>query len=604
MQPLEVLAIAAAVMTGMLCALFFLVWRSARVRWAPYWALAFFLICLSYAFDSKMLPVNGKPNAYATAIWHTALLCIVLGLDHLVPLSGRAIRGIKMLVAINWALTITLVALGLVSRTYAFGAIAVSSFAVAGQAILMVRASPDPSIWLVLAATLVSPLGFVATLLQLVPIDWLRYSGSVSTTLLGMSILTSGLLRLHGRSEQAEQGLRALNDSLEQRVTDRTAELRDALARVDQINTELRELNASRTRLLAAACHDLRQPSHALGMLAEIAAEKADPTLRPEVEGIRRSSAALSDMLDRLLDMTQLETDRYTPSTEVFAIGELLDELRVQFTPVAHMKGLTFTVDASTAHVQTDRHLLRRVLINLVSNAIKYTPTGSVRVLAEPEDGHLVLRVVDTGPGIPAAQQESIYADYVRLDNSARTEGLGIGLAIVRRAADLLGIDLSLRSLEGQGSTFSIRIAIAQAPAPAMAAAITAPGQGKLIALLENDEDILVATRQLLLAFGFTVAAGTSVGAMKQAVASHGRSAPDALISDLHVGPQINGLSVIGDLSRDPAWARTAFLLVTGDLDPAVTTRANGMGVTVAYKPVHPRRLLAMLERLLQAEAA
>jgi signal transduction histidine kinase len=604
MQPLEVLAIAAAVMTGMLCALFFLVWRAAKVRWAPYWALAFFLICLSYAFDSKMLPVNGKPNIYATVIWHSALLFIVLGLSQLVPLPGRAMRGIKMLVAVNWALTITLVGLGLVSRTYAFGAIAVSSFAVAGQAILMVRASPDPSIWLVLAATLVSPLGFVATLLQLVPLDWLRYSGSVSTTLLGMSILTSGLLRLHGRSEQAEQGLRALNESLEQRVVDRTTELRDALARVDQVNTELRELNASRTRLLAAACHDLRQPSHALGMLAEIAAENADLAVRPQIDGIRRSSSALSDMLDRLLDMTQLESDRYAPSASAFPIDELLAELRVQFGPVAQKKGLTFTVDASAAHVRTDRHLLRRVLINLVSNAIKYTSTGSVRVLAEPEDERLVLRIVDTGPGIPAAEQESIYTDYVRLDNSTRTEGLGIGLAIVRRAADLLGIDLSLRSIEGQGSTFSLALALAPTPAPSQQAVVPTQGQGKLVALLENDEEILLATSQLLRSFGFLVAVGTTVETLQQAIAAQGRTAPDALISDLHIGPQLNGLSVIEALSRDPAWARVAFLLVTGDLDPAVTARAASMSVTVAYKPVPPRRLLALLEQGLQAEVA
>lgn len=393
------------------------------------------------------------------------------------------------------------------------------------------------------------------------------------------------------------------------RLTELSASLEMANAKLQRVNVELTDLNASRTRLLAAACHDLRQPAHALGLLAELAAEQVQSAAaRVPIEGIKYCSTALSDMLDMLLDMTQLESERYVPSFTTFSLADLLQELRAQFEPMARKKGLSFEIDSVDLRVRSDRHLLRRMLMNLVSNAIKYTMTGSVRVEACPSGEQAVISVVDTGPGIPDDKRDSVFAEYVRLDAEGQPEGLGIGLPIVKRAAELLDHGLQLESGIAGGTRVSLKVPLvatpSRAPAPALAVPSPVRGHGKVIAVLEDDESIRTATAQLLTAHDFVVAQGAELADVKRALQAVGRTSPDLLISDFHLPHQANGLQIMQFLREHDGWAHVAFILLTGDLDAKVAGTAATLGISLAYKPVKPRRLLELVDQLLLSRHA
>ncbi|RTL34172.1 MAG: HAMP domain-containing histidine kinase [Burkholderiales bacterium] len=235
-------------------------------------------------------------------------------------------------------------------------------------------------------------------------------------------------------------------------------------AELEARNGELEQRSASRIRLLAAACHDLRQPAHALGMLAELGSDATeDPTRYLHcLQSVRRSAASLGDMLDELMDLGRLDGGHYTPHLSDISLGELLQEAMLHFGPLAKRKGLTLEAPPVDILIVSDRHLLRRMLFNVVSNAIKYTDTGSVRVDVERVDGEVRLRVQDTGPGIPQDKLDDVFRDYVRLNPLKAAEGLGIGLSIVRRSAELLAHPLTLTSSPDEGTTITLTLPISQ----------------------------------------------------------------------------------------------------------------------------------------------
>ena len=599
----EILAISGACAVGMLSALYFLVWRAMRFKWAAYCCAYFLLNFVFVLFDAYLQPIQGRPNPIATLIAQLANLLMVLGMNEFTGLPRRLARWFSGVAWVTAVGTTSLVALQLVPRIFAFSALAVMSTVLALQAWFALRQAADAGMRLVFLSLCVYPTALVGTLLGLVPLQMLRYVGTIPMTLIGMAILTTGLMRAQRRSDAAERELRSLNATLERRVEQRTADLQDAVKRLDHTNGELTALNASRTRLMAAACHDLRQPTHALGLLAEVACEVVPATARQPIEGIRQCSQALCNMLDMLLDMTQLEADRYRLARRTFALDELLQELRVQFQPLARHKGLSLEIATCGWAVHSDRHLLQRIVMNLVSNGIKYTVSGGVRVDVDQVGQELEIRVVDSGPGIPPDKIDAVFTDYVRLDESARTDGLGIGLPIVKRAAALLGHELVLDSVVGQGTTVRLRVPLAEAVAEVADTAPQVEGRGRVIGVVENDENILTAVTQLLTGHGFVVAPGKDWAGLQQALQRVGHEAPDLLISDMHLDAGQDGLQLIGDLVSRAAWARTAFVLVTGDLDDRIAASASALGAVTAYKPVQPRRLLRLLDQLLGSRA-
>ncbi len=398
---------------------------------------------------------------------------------------------------------------------------------------------------------------------------------------------------------------------LRNQLAQRNKELVAAKQRMDQLaeqlagrNAELQALNASRTRLLAAACHDLRQPAHALGLLAEMAGCESDEAAREhKLEGIRRCSATLTDMLSMLMDMTQLEGRRYQPAVVDVPLGELMQELELQFAGLANRKGLMLLIPWTRMQVRSDRHLLRRILFNLVSNAVKYTQRGTVRVLVQANGGQVQLTVQDTGHGIPAERLGDVFVDYVRLDTDHRPEGLGIGLPIVKRAADLLGHGVHLRSRVGEGTAVTLGLpqAAAAASAPQLPPRV-APllGQGRVVAVLEDDHESREALVSLLQHWGFQVLAAASRDDLLVQVDGLADGKPDLLIADLHVARGC-GLQAAQALRERPGLHAMPALLITGDLDLKLVERAATLQICVTHKPVVPHRLRAKIAAVLQA---
>jgi signal transduction histidine kinase/ActR/RegA family two-component response regulator len=393
-------------------------------------------------------------------------------------------------------------------------------------------------------------------------------------------------------------GLTALAELLRRQMRQR-GQLSVLSASLQASNAELQAINASRTRVLAAACHDLRQPAHALGLLAEMAAPHPDPQAQAQVHAMKRCSSVLSDMLDMLLDMTQLESQSYRPLPRPFALHELLQGLQAQFAPLALAKGLALEVQETGAVVLSDQHLVRRMLMNLVSNAIKYTQEGRVEVKLRTFADELAVCVQDTGVGIPPDKVELVFEEFVRLETGSAIEGLGIGLPIVKRAAELLGHQLTLTSQLRHGTCVTLTLPLANGPAPVGADTPTAHGQGKRIGVVDDDANIREATAQLFRASGYSVLAANSAQVLANAARQAWRAAPDLVVSDLHLGMEQDGLHGIQALRQVCGWTDVAMVLVTGDLSHGVAAQAASLGVTVAYKPVPPRRLLQLVQQTL-----
>lgn len=370
----------------------------------------------------------------------------------------------------------------------------------------------------------------------------------------------------------------------------RLAELRDELA---TRNAQLEERSSSRIRMLAAACHDLRQPAHALGMLAELGVDaiREPDTSRTWLRSIKRCSATLSEMLGELMDLSRLDGGHYAPVIDTVSLDELLHDVRLQYSELAQRKGLAFDAPPCGLQVRSDRQLLRRMVFNGVANAVKYTRTGSVTVSAHVEGGQVRLVVADTGPGIPADKLDDVFQDHVRLDPRQAVDGLGIGLSIVRRAAQLLGHAVSLDSVVGTGTRFTLALGapVDTSFADGDAADDGPVGNGRLVALIENDPSIRDAMSAVLRRWGFAVAAGGSADAVLDAAQG---GTVDLVITDLHLD-QGDGLDAVAAVRSRTGRATLPALLVTGDLDAAIAARAAAQHVQLTHKPLPPMRLLA-----------
>jgi signal transduction histidine kinase/CheY-like chemotaxis protein len=364
-------------------------------------------------------------------------------------------------------------------------------------------------------------------------------------------------------------------------------------------NVELQELAAGRGRLLATVSHDLRQPAHAIGLLTERA------LLEPVSEGFKATlldlhdlSQSLSDSLATLMDLTRLDAGLVQAKSVPMALSPLLERLRVEYAPGARMKGLLLDIRPSDAWVRSDPVLLHAILGNLLANALKYTRQGQVQLVVTAQGQAVQLAVSDTGIGIQGDQLDLIFREFVRLDGSLPgSEGLGLGLSIVRRYAALLGHPIEVQSQHGLGSCFTVVLAACApdvrtgAPA-ALAAAVDERLKGVKVLVVDNVELLLKSMERTLLAWGCEVRAALSLA---QALERLEPDWPDLIISDFHLGDrEPDGLMLIDafrrrrtDLVRVPA------ILMTGDVAPELEASAHQTQVQVLHKPVRP----AVLQR-------
>lgn len=390
--------------------------------------------------------------------------------------------------------------------------------------------------------------------------------------------------------------LQAGHERLEQGIAEATAELR-------QQKLAAEAAVGAKSKFLAAASHDLRQPLHALTLLASALKDKAPPSgeMRRLAEHIDASAAAMGSMLNGLLDLSRLEAGVVEVRPVCFPIQRIFDVISRHFTPAAAEKGLLLHVHTSQLAVNTDPLLLERILMNLVSNAIRYTAAGRVVVGLRRSGEQIRIQVLDTGVGIPAAFQERIFDEYFQLDNPERhrAKGLGLGLTIVAREAELLGCKVEVRSTPGRGSCFCLTLPVCTVSVDDSAEASNSVDtmDRPLIAMIDDDEIILGAMATLLEEWGMEVAPATGVEELLTDLRVLGRN-PDAILSDYRLPGPRDGIAVIAYL-REVLGAHIPAAVITGDTGPESIELINASGLTLLHKPLKPARLRAYLNHAL-----
>ena len=392
-----------------------------------------------------------------------------------------------------------------------------------------------------------------------------------------------------------EQARARAAEVLESRVRERTEELTRLNAALVRAKADADEANQSKTRFLAAAGHDILQPLNAARLYASALAERARHGEDAQLaENVDASLDAVEEIITALLDISRLDAGAMKPQWTNFRVDELFRQLQREFAPMARERGVTLTILPCALSVRSDRRLLRSLLQNLVSNAIKYAPRGRVLVGVRRRGTRLVLVVCDTGLGIPASKQKAVFREFQRLDQGAKVaRGLGLGLSIVERAARLLDHPLTLDSEPGRGSTFTLsvpRAPHAVVPAAEPVRSLDAPLAGLAVLAIDNEPAILDGMRVLLGRWGCRV---TPAGTLPEALDAVRKSPPAVILADYHLD-EGDGLAAVAAL-RAALGAAVPAVLLTADRSPAVREAADALGIHVLNKPLKPAALRALL---------
>jgi signal transduction histidine kinase/CheY-like chemotaxis protein len=375
----------------------------------------------------------------------------------------------------------------------------------------------------------------------------------------------------------------------------------DLAAELKQQKEAAEAASLAKTRFLAAASHDLRQPVHALslfvGALRALKLEEAPGRL---VDQIEDSVSAMDGLFSSLLDISRLDAGVIAPDWKIFALQPMLDRLEREFATEAAGKGLALRVRSCAAATRSDPVLLERILRNLVSNAVRYTDRGGVLIGVRRRGERQLVEIWDTGRGIPHAHAQRVFEEFYQLENPERdrSKGLGLGLAIVRRLADLLGHPVALRSVPGRGSVFSVALPCLPQIAPAAPAAEARAGPCGFILVIDDEVPIQEGMRSLLQGWGHTVLCGGSAREILDRAASSA-AVPDLIICDYRLRGEETGAAAI-EFLRAQYGARIPALLITGDTAPDRLEEASRSGLLLLHKPVSNSRLRAAVGNMLQ----
>jgi signal transduction histidine kinase/CheY-like chemotaxis protein len=405
---------------------------------------------------------------------------------------------------------------------------------------------------------------------------------------------------------ESEQALEAANETLERRVRLRTEELVLLNEELARAKAEADEANISKTRFLAAASHDILQPLNAARLYATSLNERmtAAPYSDQDLHLARNVDASLEaveEILTALLEISRLDAGSMRPEITSFRIDDILNQLRMEFEPVAREQGLKLVFVSCSLAVVSDRRLLRRLLQNLVSNAIKYTPKGCVLVGVRRNHTHLRLEVWDTGIGIPESKRRVVFREFERLAPAVKTaRGIGLGLSIVDRLSRVLDHHVSLRSWPDHGSVFAVEIPrAANAPARRIESStdpVSAPHRplaGLIIAALDNEPRILEGMAALLEGWGCILIGGHDLAQIDAAV-TESRLKPDVIIADYHLD-ESDGLTAIRALREK--YGPLPAVLLTADRSMAVREQSTANDIRVLHKPLKPAALRALLSQ-------
>lgn len=415
-------------------------------------------------------------------------------------------------------------------------------------------------------------------------------------------VLVAGWMLLE-RYHRAYANFELLNRDLERRVAAANVELHRRLEQVEAARAAAEQASIAKSRFFAAASHDLRQPLHALGLFATGLREVVgNPQGRDLAQRIGDSIAALDRLFDELLDLSRLDAGTVEVRPLNVALQPLLWHLAAAYEGEAGERGLRLQVRPTSLAVHTDALLLERLLSNLLSNALRYTHHGGVLIGARRRGRHVLLQVWDTGIGIPPEQVELVFDEFYQVGNPGRDrrQGLGLGLAIVRRLTALLGIRLDLRSRVGRGTCFALTLPAATGPASTPAAEETATQDhafaGKAALVIDDDVDIRDATASLLERWGFEAHAASGYPAACDWLQAGFR--PDVLLADLRLGEAFDGIDTVEALRRSLGTSIPA-LLISGDTGARELARVKDSGLLLLTKPVTPARLRSVLLSLL-----
>ncbi len=454
-------------------------------------------------------------------------------------------------------------------------------------------------IWLLLAALLLAALtGLLLTGRMLAPIQALGAGASrIGDGDFGHRIKIESKDELQVLGEQFNSMATRLEESyatLEGKVVERTQQLEQA--------------NLAKSRFIAAASHDLRQPLHAMGLfVTELRGHVPAGDAARVVARIDSAVQDMSEMFTALLDTSKLDAGVVETNVTAFPIGQLLQRIEGVFGGPAREKGLSLKVVPSTAWVRSDAVLLERVLLNLVSNAVRYTRQGGIVVGCRRRGQELCFEVRDTGPGIPEDQHKAIFTEFQQLPGRGRERhaGLGLGLSIVDRLCAILGHRIELRSKVGTGSRFGIVMPVADTSAkaalPSELPVASDGANGQLVIAIDDELLALEGIAGVLRSWGFDVVAARDADEALAAI-DHPDRCPALVVSDYQLLDGKTGIEAI-QLLRRQLGSQIPALLVSGDTSPDRLQLAREDGFTLLHKPVSPMRLRATINRLLKDHA-
>lgn len=376
-------------------------------------------------------------------------------------------------------------------------------------------------------------------------------------------------------------------------------ELKRHNAIAEQARQRAEEASRSKSRFFAAANHDLRQPLHSLGLFATALRNgSTEEHSRKLIDQILQCTESLEQLFDNLLDISRLDAGQVEVKPENLPANAILNRVRSTFATPAHEKGLKLTVRPCKATIATDPTLLFRVLSNFVSNAIRYTDRGGILVSCRRRQQKLLIEVWDTGMGVPPEQHERIFEEFYQLHNPERdrNRGLGLGLATVKRIAQLLNHPLRLRSMPGKGSCFTIEVPLADAARP-MSIAATVEQKvpnllgGKLILVVDDEASVRLGMQSLLESWGCKCVTAIDAAEALQEIAGN---APDFIIADLRLRGELTGIDAIRTLRARLGEAIPA-VLISGDTAAEQLRKVSAAGLTMMHKPLKAVRLRALL---------
>ncbi|WP_215399109.1 PAS domain-containing hybrid sensor histidine kinase/response regulator [Rheinheimera oceanensis] len=414
---------------------------------------------------------------------------------------------------------------------------------------------------------------------------------------------------------KAVQGLAEAKQHLEDRVQERTQTIseinhellgevrrrRETELQLLQAKAEAEAANASKTRFLALASHDILQPLNAARLFTAALAGSKDTSQQQHIIGqLDNSLKASEELISTLLEIAKLDDGKLSPDVQTVSLKELLSQLSDEFTLLARQKGLGLAVKAADYQVQTDPMYLRRILQNMLSNAIKYTKKGRIVLGCRKRKNQLLIQVWDTGPGIGEADLQRIFEDFYRIDATAKGEqGVGLGLGVVNRMAKLLGHTLAVASWPGKGSVFSISLPLAQVEhrveLPLPVVTMQRPVLGLSVVCVDDDAANLAALKVLLEQWQVhNVQCFYDEQSLLDYAQQH--SAPDALLIDYQLGQNLNGLQLYEKIK--PLWGQVNGILVSASPETGLALKARQHGLMFLAKPIKPAALRASLNHL------